>query len=324
MDRPVNAASAATDNEKTAEPPKRSHPRALNDQQKQRILDALASERFIDRSPAHMVAAMLDEGEYLASERTIYRLLGADHPVRERRQQRRHPAYSPPELLATCVNRVWTWDITKLKGPSSGVWYHLYVVLDLYSRCVVGWSIHERECEDLAKELIRTTCDRQGIAAHQLTIHADRGSAMRSKAVAELLDHLKVRKSHSRPYTSNDNPYSESQFKTMKYSPEFPARFGSIEDARAFCRRFFVWYNSEHRHSGIAMLTPLSVHQGQAEAIIAQRDEVYAEAYRQHPERFVKGQPKAKRLPKAVWINKPADADKEAAMLQQEAKLAAV
>ena len=285
---------------------RRPHPRALSPEQCTRILDVMSSERFIDRSPAHAVAALLDEGEYLASERTFYRVLGADAPVRERRNQRRHPVYAAPELLATGPNQVWSWDITKIKGPTKGTWYHLYVIIDLYSRLIVGWAVFDRESKTLATLLIRTTCERQGIQPGQLTIHADRGNAMRSGEVAELLALLQVRKSHSRPYCSNDNPYSESQFKTMKYAPEYPERFGSLQDARVFGAVFFAWYNTEHRHSGIAMLTPASVHYGSAQEVLAGRDRVLAEAYRRYPERFVKGQPKARQLPEAVWINRPA------------------
>ncbi|MDB5035457.1 MAG: Integrase catalytic region [Chlorobi bacterium] len=265
----------------------------------------MSSNRFIDRSPAHAIAPLLDDGVYLASERTFYRVLGADRPLRERRQQRRHPVYGAPELLATRPNQVWSWDITKLKGPVAGTWYHLYVILDLYSRYVVGWAVFDRESKTLARRLIDVTCDRQGIRPGELTIHADRGNAMRSTDVAELLAALGVRKSHSRPYCSNDNPYSESQFRTLKYSPEYPSRFGSLQDARLFGGVFFGWYNGEHRHSGIAMLPPSSVHHGHAEEMLGRRNEVLAEAYRRYPERFVKGVPKAGMVPSAVWINKP-------------------
>ena len=284
---------------------RRSHPRALTLEQRRRILETLTSERFIDRSPAHVVAVLLDEGEYLASERTLYRVLGAEAPVRERRDQRRHPQYAAPELLATAPGQVWSWDITKIKGPTPGTWYHLYVIIDLFSRYIVGWAVFDRESKTLARLLIKMTCERQGIEPGQLTIHADRGNAMRSGDVAELLASLEVRKSHSRPYCSNDNPYSESQFKTMKYSPEYPERFGSLQDARVFSAVFFKWYNTEHRHSGIAMLTPVSVHYGFATEVLAKRSLVMDEAYRRNPERFVKGAPKARTLPEAVWINKP-------------------
>lgn len=285
--------------------PRRPHPRALSQAQRQQVVELCGSPRFIDRSPEQIVATLLDEGEYLASPRTFYRLLGADGPLSDRRDQSRHPSYAAPVLLAAKPNRVWSWDITRLKGPRHGVSYHLYVIIDIFSRHVVGWAVHEREDETLAQDLIETTCQRQQIKPGQLVVHADRGSSMRSKGVAELLARLVVTKSHSRPYCSNDNPFSESQFKTLKYSAGFPACFGSIEDARAFCGRFFDFYNNEHRHSGIAMLTPAQMHYNQADQVLAQRDDVLAEAYRRHPERFVKGQPRAKRPPEQVWINPP-------------------
>lgn len=291
--------------------PRRSHPRALSDEHKRQLLEECSTVRFIDRSPAQIVATLLDEQRYLASERTIYRYIGANAPLRDRRHQRRHPAYAAPQLVAAAPNQVWSWDITRLKGPCRGASYQLYVILDIYSRYVVGWAVHERESEVLACQLIETICRRQKIDRGQLVVHADRGSAMRSHEVAALLDRLGVGKSHSRPYCSNDNPYSESQFKTLKYAPEFPRRFGSIEDARAFCRRFFKRYNREHHHSGIAMLTPSQVHHGEAETIIARRDATLAAAYQAHPERFVKGVPRARRLPEAAWINKPQETAEE-------------
>lgn len=281
------------------------HRRALSAAQRARILETMSSERFIDRSPAHAVAVLLDDGEYLGSERTYYRVLAEAAPLRERRRQRRHAVYAAPELLATRPNQVWSWDITKIKGPLKGTWYHLYVIIDLFSRCVVGWAVFDRESKQLATLLIETTCQRQGIKPGELTIHADRGNAMRSSDVAELLVLLGVEKSHSRPYCSNDNPYSESQFKTLKYSPGYPERFGSLQDARVFSAEFFRWYNTEHRHRGIAMLTPESVHYGTAEEMLAKRNQVLAEAYRAYPERFVKGMPTAGKVPEAVWINKP-------------------
>lgn len=283
------------------------HHRALSAEQQSAVLEVLSSDRFCDRSPAQIVSVLLDEGGYIASERTMYRLLAREAPVKDRRQQARRTHYSAPELLATRPNQVWSWDITKLKGPTKGTGYHLYVILDIYSRCVVGWSVYARESEALAALLIRTACARQRVSEHTLTLHADRGNAMRSKSVAELLESLKVTKSHSRPYCSNDNPYSESQFKTMKYSPAFPERFSSLEDARSFCARFIDYYNHEHRHSGIAMMTPAVVHRGRDAEVIAHRDAVLRAAYDRTPQRFVRGVPTAARLPEAVWINKPAD-----------------
>jgi putative transposase len=281
--------------------------RALSAGEQQKVLATLNSQRFADASPRQVYAELLDDGDYLCSQRTMYRLLAANDQLRERRDQLRHPAYSAPELLAERVNQVWSWDITKLKSMVPGTCYHLYVILDIFSRYVVGWMIADREDEHLAAELIEQSCHRQQILPQQLTLHADRGASMRSKTVALLLSDLDVHKSHSRPYCSNDNAYSESQFKTMKYRPEFPARFGSLEESRAFCQRFFTWYNTQHRHSGIAMLTPEMVHYHRADAVIAHRDLVLAQAFQQHPDRFVRKVPTAPRLPDAVWINKPVD-----------------
>ncbi len=248
----------------------------------------------------------MDEGGYLCSIRTMYRLLARHGEVRERRNQRRHPVYTQPELLASAANQVWSWDITKLRAATKWTYFYLYVIIDIYSRYVVGWMIAHQEATDLARQLIRETCVRQGIVEGQLTLHADRGSSMTSRGVEQLLADLGVTKTHSRPHVSNDNPYSEAHFKTLKYRPEFPARFGSIEDSRAHCRKFFDWYNHEHYHSGIALLTPYSVHAGQAAAIIARRNAVLAAAYEQHPERFRGRCPTAPALPEAAWINPPA------------------
>lgn len=279
--------------------------RALTPEEEARVLAHLNSERFADCSPAQVFAELLDDGIYLCSERTNYRILARHGEVRERRNQLRHPHYHAPELLATKCNMVWSWDITKLRSMINGTCYHLYVIIDVFSRYIVAWTIAERESDFLAADFIEEACRRQGIDKNTLTIHADRGAAMRSKRVAELLVKLEVTKSHSRPYCSNDNPYSESQFKTMKYRPEFPERFSSLEEAKIFCKTFFNWYNHRHCHSGIAMLTPVVVHYGLAERVIARRDEVLACAYELHPERFVKRKPTAKRLPREVWINKP-------------------
>ena len=279
--------------------------RSLSLSEQQHLLGVLNSDRFCDVAPRTIAATLIDEGIVLASPSTMYRLLRRHRQVRERRQQKRLAQYQAPELLATGPNQVWTWDITKLKGPVAGTCFHLYVIIDIYSRQVVGWMVAERESEVLAREFIKKTCRRQKIQPRQLLIHADRGSAMRSKSVAQLLSDLEVAKSHSRPYCSNDNPYSESQFKTMKYRPDFPKRFGCLVDARTFCRRFFQWYNCDHRHSGIAMLTPETVHSGRAAEVIAARNAVLAETYRQHPERYVRGCPTAPELPDAVWINPP-------------------
>lgn len=284
--------------------PRRS-PLALSDEERRAVLAELHAERFVDASPAAVYATLLDEGTYLASERTMYRVLAANAEVRERRAQLRHPAYAAPELLATRPNELWSWDITKLRGPAKGTWFSLYVILDVFSRYVPGWLVATRESAVLAERLLADTVAKQGIEPGSLTIHADRGSSMRSKPVALLLADLGITKSHSRPHVSNDNPYSEAQFKTLKYRPGFPSRFGSIEDARAFCREFFPWYNTEHRHSGIGLLTPATVHAGRASEVQAARATVLAQAYAGHPERFVRRPPTPPDLPTAVWINPP-------------------
>jgi putative transposase len=286
--------------------PRQAPARALSELERSRVLDLLHSDRFVDSSPAQVWATLLDEGRYLCSERTMYRLLAARHgSVRERRAQLTHPAYARPELLATGPNEVWSWDITKLKGPAKWTCFHLYVILDVFSRYAVGWTVQPRENADLAKALIGQSVDQQRIVRGQLTVHADRGTAMTSKPVAFLLADLGVLKTHSRPYTSTDNPYSEAQFKTLKYRPEFPDRFDSIDHARAFCRTFFDWYNSHHRHSGIGLMTPSAVHHGHASELHAERQRVLTTAYTATPERFVRRPPAPPELPTAVWINKP-------------------
>jgi len=277
----------------------------LSREEKERVVQVLNEERFADKSPSVVHATLPDEGIYLCSVRTMYRILKERDEVRERRNQLRHPIYKKPELLATGQKQIWTWDITKLRGPEKHHHYYLYVILDIFSRYAVGWMIARRETAELAKEFIAETCDRQEVRENELIIHSDRGPAMTSKTVALLLSDLGVTKSLNRPYVSNDNPYSESQFKTLKYQPSFPERFGSIEDARTFCQHFFDWYNNAHYHSGIAMMTPADVHYGAAEARNQSRQMVLDQAYASHPERFVKGAPKTLELPKETWINKP-------------------
>jgi putative transposase len=279
--------------------------RALSEAEREEVLDELHSERFVDTPPAQVWATLLDEGRYVASERTMYRILAAEGQTRERRNQLVHPPYAKPELLAEKPNELWSWDITKLLGPAKWTYYYLYVLLDVFSRFVVGWTIQYRESAQVAKDLIAQALTQQGIKPGQLTVHADRGSSMRSKPVAFLLADLGVTKTHSRPYTSTDNPYSEAQFKTLKYRPDFPDRFDSILHSRTFSRPFFDWYNHEHRHSGIGFMTPATVHYGLAETVREERAQVLAAAYAAHPERFVKGLPKPPQLPEAVWINKP-------------------
>jgi putative transposase len=285
------------------------HPRALNDTERQAVLDALHSKRFADQAPAAVYAKLLDEGTYHCSVSTMYRILHENQEVRERRNQLRHPAYRKPQLLATAPNQVWSWDITKLLGPAKWTYYYLYVIMDIYSRYAVGWMVASRENADLAQRLIRDSIQRQQVDANQLTLHSDRGPAMKSHSVAQLLATLGVTKSHSRPHVSNDNPFSESQFKTLKYRPEFPTRFGCQEDARAFCQRFFRWYNHEHYHSGIGLLTPYAVHYGHAQQIVGRRQQTLDGAYQAHPERFVNKRPTPPSLPEAVWINPPKTSD---------------
>ena len=281
-------------------------PRALAANERQAILDTLHSERFVDQSPAEVHATLLEEQRYLGSVRTMYRVLAEADEVRERRAQARHPAYVKPELVATAPNQGWSWDITKLKGPISSLYYSLYVILDLFSRYVVGWMVAFTERARLAERLIAATCRKQSIGPQQLTIHADRGAPMRSKLVAELFADLTIGASHSRPRVSNDNPFSEAQFRTFKYRPEFPARFGSLEHARAISHDLFTWYNDAHHHSGLSYLTPADVHYGRAPAILTLRHRTRLAAYVAHPERFVSGPPRPETLPTAVWINPPA------------------
>lgn len=281
------------------------HPRALSPQERARVREVLNSERFADCAPRTVYATLLDEQQYLCSWRTMYRILAQADELRERRNQVRRTGYAAPELLATAPNQLWSWDITKLRGPATWTYYYLYVILDVFSRAVVGWLIAEREDALLAEAMIAETCTKEGIVPEQLTIHADRGSAMTSKVVAQLLADLGVTKTHSRPYVSNDNPFSEAQFKTLKYRPSYPDRFGSLVDARQWAREFFAWYNHEHRHTGIGLLTPAIVHGGQAVKQVAARQQVLSAAYAAHPERFVRGRPTPPELPTAVWINPP-------------------
>ncbi len=289
----------------------RVQPRALTQAEREAILAELHGERFVDLSPAETWAILLDEGRYLGSISTFYRLLRAAGESRERRRQATHPAKIKPELLATAANMVWSWDITKLHGPAKWTYYYLYVILDIYSRYVVGWMVAGRESAALAEVMIRQTCAKQGIERKQLTIHADRGSSMTSKPVAFLLADLGVTQSHSRPHVSDDNPYSEAQFKTLKYRPDFPGRFSCIEAARVHCQRFFGWYNDEHRHSALGPHTPADVHYGTAEAVRDKRAAILADAFAAHPERFVRKPPTPPQLPTTAWINKPPDSQEE-------------
>jgi len=289
--------------------------RALSQAERIEVRDLLNSEHFCDASPRQVWAALLDQGRYVCSWRTMYRILEEHDEVRERRNQLRHPCYHKPELLATKPNELWSWDITKLKGRVKWHYYYLYVILDVFSRFVVGWMIAERESAELAKVLIETSHERQGIAPGQLTIHSDRGPSMKSKTVSELMVDLGVEKTHSRPHVSNDNPYSEAQFKTMKYRPDYPGRFGSSVDARSWAGPFFRWYNFEHYHSGLGLMTPAVVHYGQAESVRVRRQLVLEAAYADHPERFVRGLPVVPEVPSAVWINKPESIKEESLLL---------
>jgi transposase InsO family protein len=280
-------------------------PLSLTSAEQDLLLGLLNSERFADVAPAAIYAILLDEGRYHGSIRTMYRLLAARNQGGERRRQRVHPVYTKPELLATRPNEVWSWDITKLRGPVKWSYFQLYVVLDIFSRYVVGWMIATRETAELAELLIADTIDKHNIEPYTLTLHADRGTSMRSKPVAALLVDLDVTKTHSRPHTSDDNPYSEAQFKTLKYRPDFPVRFGSIEDARAHCQNFFQWYNTVHRHSGIALMTPETVHYGTDAALTQQRAVTLDAAFAANPIRFKGNAPKPPELPTAAWINPP-------------------
>jgi putative transposase len=283
-------------------------PRALSPAERAEVRAVLNSERFADCAPREVYATLLDEGTYLCSWSTMYRSLREADEVKRRRDQVRQGAYAKPELLATHPNQLWSWDITKLKGSVPWTYYYLYVILDVYSRYVVGWLIAERETAELAEAFIAETCAQERIDPHQLTIHADRGSAMTSKCVAHLLADLGVTKTHSRPHVSDDNPFSEAQFKTVKYHPTFPERFGSVVEARAWARTFFHWYNAEHHHTGIGLMTPATVHHGQAPVVRAARQATLTAAYQAHPERFVRGAPRPPALPPAVWINPPTTA----------------
>lgn len=279
--------------------------RALSTDERAQVRDLLDSERFADDSPYEVYATLLDEGIYHCSIRTMYRILHESAEVQERRNQLRHPTYTQPELLATRPNQLWSWDITKLRGPATWQYYYLYVILDVFSRYVVGWLLADHESADLAEELVVESCRKQGIAPDQLTLHADRGAAMIAKSLAQLLVDLGVDKSHSRPHTPDDNPFSEAQFKTMKYQPDYPDRFDSKAHALTWARAFFPWYNHEHHHTTLGLLTPAMVHCGQAPEILAKRQATLAAAYQRHPERFVLGRPQPQPLPDAVWINPP-------------------
>jgi putative transposase len=279
--------------------------RALAVDERQGVLDLLREERFVDQAPAEVYATLLDEGLYRCSIRTMYRVLHENHEIRERRQQLRHPVYVKPELLAEGPNQVWSWDISKLMGPAKWTYFYLYVIIDIFSRRVVGWCVADTESAALFKPLFESAVAKHDVPPGQLTLHADRGPSMKAKATALLLADLGVTKSHSRPYTSDDNPFSESCFKTLKYQPQFPKRFGCIQDAKALCRAFFDWYNQHHRHLGIGLMTPDQVHYGQADEVHAARQMTLDHAFRANPNRFVNKPPEPPTKPTAVWINPP-------------------
>jgi len=280
--------------------------RALGEAERRRVLDLLREDRFVDQAPAEVYATLLDEGLYHCSIRTMYRILHENDEVRERRQQRRHPVYAKPELLAEGPNQVWSWDITKLMGPSKWTYFYLYVIIDIFSRRVVGWCVADTESAALFRPLFENAVDQHAVPPSQLTLHADRGPSMKAKATALLLADLGVTKSHSRPHTSDDNPFSESCFKTLKYQPQFPKRFGCIQDAKTFCRAFFDWYNQHHHHLGIGLMTPDQVHYGQAYEVHVTRQTTLDHAFRTNPNRFVNKPPQPPQMPTAVWINPPA------------------
>jgi putative transposase len=279
--------------------------RALTGSQQQTVLDLLHEPRFADQAPAEIYAILLDEDVYHCSIRTMYRILGQNGEIRERRQQLRHPVYQKPELLAEKPNEVWSWDITKLMGPAKWSYFYLYVILDIFSRRVVGWCVADAEAASLFQPLLEDAIAKHNVPPGQLTLHADRGGPMKAKATALLLADLGVTRSHNRPHISNDNPFSESHFKTLKYQPRFPQRFGCIEDTRTFCRRFFDWYNQDHHHAGIGLMTPNQVHYGQVEVVHAARQVTLDRAFGTNPARFVNKTPTPPAKPTAAWINPP-------------------
>ncbi len=306
----VSRASVQRHRRALTDPPRVDKPRApsvrsLPESERDQVLAQLSTPRFADQTPTEVYATLLDEGVYLCSIRTMYRILSAQGEVVERRRQRRHPVYQKPELLAEGPNQVWSWDITKLMGPVKWSYFYLYVILDIFSRRVVGWRIEHAESAVQFKALFQDAMAKHAVPPDQLTLHADRGAPMKAKATALMLADLGVIKSHSRPHTSNDNPFSEAHFKTLKYQPEFPKRFQTIIDARAFCRRFFAWYNEDHHHAGIGLMTPDQIHFGQADAIHTARQTALDAAFLSTPERFVRQRPKPPQIPTAVWINPP-------------------
>lgn len=282
------------------------HSRALSEDEKQDVVEVMNSQRFQDSAPAQIQATLLDEGKYLCSVRTMYRILTERGEVKERRKRVDRKHYPKPELLATGPNQVWSWDITKLLGPQKWAYFYLYVMMDIFSRYVVGWMIENKESAALAKVLIEESMEKQNLSKdHKLTIHSDRGAPMTAKTVTQLMADLGVIKSLSRPHVSNDNPFSEATFSTIKGCPTYPGRFGSIQDARGWGRNLFPWYNDEHKHSGIGYYTAEAVHYGRAQEFYELRRQTLIKAYETHPERFVNKIPKPYDVPQKVWINPP-------------------
>ncbi len=281
------------------------HPARIPDDERQQIRDLLCSERFRDLAPAQVYAALLDDGIYLCSIRQMYRILHEADLVHERRPGHRRRNHATPVVSATAPNQVWTWDISRLAGPAIRSWFYLYIVIDIFSRSIVAWSVDSVESDKVARRMIRAACKRHDIDPNRLTLHSDRGAQMTSTTMAELLEELGVTRSLSRPRVSNDNPYSESNFKTAKYRPEYPKRFASVAEARTWARKFVHWYNHDHYHSAIGLLHPAEVHAGNGAAIRAARQTVLDAAYATHPERFFHKAPTAPDIPVAAWINKP-------------------
>lgn len=287
--------------------------RALSSAERNEVRQLLNSERFVDQAPRQVYASLLDEDRYLCHWRTMYRILASHAEVKERRNQRQHPPTAKPQLETSAPNQLWSWDITQLKGPVKGHHYYLYLILDVYSRFVVGWLLAESESAQLAEILITTTCQRQGIQPDQLGLHSDRGPAMKAKTIAQLLIDLEVAQTFARPYTPNDNAFSEAHFKTLKYRPGFPEQFASFAEARSWVQAFVQWYNYQHYHAALGLLTPAVVHHGQTQQVQTQRQHVLDCAYQAHPERFVRGQPTVSQLPSSVWINPPPNSEQKEA-----------
>ena len=278
-------------------------PRTLSPDEVSTLHRVLHEERFMDQPPAEIFAQLLSEGTYVASIRTMYRYLDRWGEVHERRNQRPGGPHAMPSLTATAPDQIWTWDITKLAGPQSGIFFYVYVMIDLFSRYVVGWMVAERENGDLASSFLRQTMSLRGIEPKGLTIHSDRGSPMTCKTTTQMLATLGVTKSLSRPHVSDDNAFSEAQFKTLKYQPDFPGRFGSLFHAKAYLEAFFAWYNEQHFHHGLALFTPGQVYRSEVAELAVHRQVVLDGVYRAHPERFVAGAPKVRLPASEVSIN---------------------